>query len=90
MVKIHWLVYIIIGGGVLAASKLIERLDVFFWVGLAFLAIGIFKLVLSFITKQKESPAEVRSAYGSHNFCRKCGSVLMPNSRFCSSCGQKV
>ena len=60
MVKIHWSVYLILGIGVLFTSYKIDsqKFKLFIWLGYAFLAIGVAKLVFGFITRVKESPVE--------------------------------
>ena len=60
MVKIHGIVYLIIGAAVLFTSNKIDsqKFQLFIWVGYLFLVIGIAKLGIGFIKRKKESPAE--------------------------------
>lgn len=64
MVKIHWSVYLIIGGVVLFISnRLNSQTDsrdftLFIWIGYLLLVVGIAKLGIAFINKKKESKVE--------------------------------
>ena len=53
---------IIIGGGVTGIARYLSNdnlnLDFFFWAGIVFIAIGIFKIVMGFITRMPKSGKE--------------------------------
>lgn len=58
--KLHGLVWIIVGAIVAGFSKFIQglkpdaKMDIFFYVGLGFVAFGIFKLIVNYITSDKK------------------------------------
>ena len=59
MAGIHWIVWLVVGAGVAVASQLIGgNLSIFLYIGLLFLVVGIFKLIVRYITTPKESRAE--------------------------------
>ena len=66
MAKIPGIVYLIIGGGVAYVARYLSNedlnLDFFFWIGIVFMAIGVFKIVLSFITRMPKSGKENQTA----------------------------
>ena len=97
MVKIHGLVYILIGIFVAIASYLIDRndLSVFLYVGMFFIAFGVAKIVIQFIMGQKEQQkpqAAQRANIHPQNFkkCQRCGNISRLTDRFCARCGNKL
>ena len=98
MAKIHGFVYIIIGIFVSVASWKInnEDLYLFFYAGILFMGVGVAKLLLSLIRNKKEGEKITHHKEISHHQtqhlqhyrrCRKCGSVMKANDRFCGRCG---
>lgn len=96
MAKIHGLVYVIIGILVSIASWKInkEALYLFFYVGILFIGVGAAKLLLSLISNKKEEEImhhrkiQPQAQHFQHyRRCKKCGSVMKANDRFCSKCG---
>jgi len=90
--KIHGLVYIIVGLFVAAASWEINfgKLLLFFYAGLAFILIGIIKLILG---KRNEAKAAVHHKpqhQARFRYCPRCANILRPHDRFCSVCGAKA
>ena len=54
-----WL-FVIVGIFIGIMSKYIENFQFFYWVGLGFLAIGMFKLLIKYIFRKKQSKADKR------------------------------
>jgi len=97
MGKVHWIVYIILGGAVLLASYNIDsqKFKLFIWIGYLFLIVGIAKLGIWFVTRRKESPAEkkeIKRELQPRNVmsCPRCKSVLYGYMNFCSRCGVRL
>lgn len=99
MVKIHGIVYIILGAAVLFTSNKIDpkKFQLFIWVGYLFLVIGIAKLGIGFIKRKKESPAEqkeFRNYYPQQQraarYCQRCRFQLQGYENFCPGCGQRL
>jgi hypothetical protein len=103
MVKIHGIVYLVLGAGIILASYRIDAqgLKLFIWAGYLFLAIGVFKLVFLFISRKKESgfekkqvqmqmqrPVSQRMQQG--RFCPRCGLNLKGYENFCARCGLQL
>lgn len=99
MVKIHGIIYILLGIFVAIASYLIDRndLSVFVYVGMFFIAFGVAKIVLNFITGQKEEQKSGQTMQRKPNIhpqnfkkCHRCGNVSRLTDRFCARCGNKM
>lgn len=100
MVKIPAIVYLIIGAIVTAGSMYIEGLTIFFYVGLIFIAVGVFKVVIAFVTKPKESAVEKQaegiqqqqrqSAQRGIKTCPRCGAGSYPQANYCYYCGNRI
>ncbi len=101
MVKIHWSFYIILGAGVLWASYKIDpqKFKLFIWLGYVFLAVGVAKLGIWFIRREKESSFErrdiERNVYQPRQrrvarYCPKCGNALQGYENFCPMCAQRL
>ena len=94
MTKIHGAVYIAIGAFVAIVSLLkSDKLFIFLYAGIAFIVIGVSKLILNFLKKggkttkvHQSHPTQVHHA----RYCSQCGNTLKPNDRFCSICGARV
>ena len=101
MVKIHWSFYLILGAGVLWASYKIDpqKFKLFIWLGYVFLAVGVAKLGIWFIRREKETSFERkdvgRSVYQPQQrratrYCRRCGDNLQGDENFCPGCGVQL
>lgn len=108
MAKISGWAYVIVGVAVAIYSKFVEArrpgvaLTIFFWIGVALIAVGVFRLVLAFIAGEKDklrakpdapqgrrarNEAE-RPAYArDYIVCPRCNARLHPQSRYCNWCG---
>lgn len=85
MVKIHGLVYIIIGIIISIPSVIMKegRLKFFLYIGILFIIIGAVKLFLNY-TKKEKKPKNIQTT---HKFCPRCGKVTKQSDQFCSNCG---
>jgi ribosomal protein L40E len=100
MVKIPAIAYLLIGVLISVTSMYIEGLKLFFYVGLLFIAIGVFKIVVRFITKPKETTIEKKAEGISQQqqqyrqpgikVCKNCGAGSYSQARFCYYCGTKL
>ena len=94
MAKIHWLVYILTGAFVSAASWKIDfaKLKIFFYFGLLFVLIGIVKLLFS-IGKNRNKEEKTHHKAGQQHkgrYCHSCGSPAQPHHNFCTKCGARL
>ena len=90
--SIHPAVWVVIGAIVSIASTLIgDKLIVFFYVGLVFLAIGIFKFVVLLTGKDEKVP---RHLHGHSNqtksICYFCKNHVGDTDTFCRVCGSRL
>ena len=94
MVKIHGIAYILIGIFISTASYMINRnnLYIFFYGGMFFIAYGVAKIILKFITRQKEQQKSqsMQKTHQSYKKCHRCGNIAKLTDRFCSKCGTKM
>lgn len=99
MVKIHGIAYILTGIFISIVSYLIDADDlyIFYYGGMFFIAFGVAKIVLKFITVQKEEQKtaqamQQRTNIHSQNYkkCHRCGNASRLTDRFCSRCGTKM
>ena len=93
MAKIHWLVYIIVGAFVSVFSwrEDFQKLMIFFYAGLVFVAIGVMKLVFS----SRKNRAQAKTHHQARNqqkgrYCHNCGSAAQLHHIFCTKCGAKL
>lgn len=93
MAKVHWSIFILVGLFVSIISWRInyEDLYLFFYAGLAFVLIGIVKLILGLNAKKgkKEKNMIKHHAQGA-KYCHNCGYESRLNDRFCSKCGVRL
>ena len=88
--KLPALVWILIGLFISIVSGLIE-LKLFIWVGLAFIAIEIGKLVLTFALKEPEKKVKKsKTAQPKQYYCPRCKSKIDIHGYFCKMCGQRL
>ena len=94
MVKIHGIAYILIGIfiSIVSYSINIKNLYIFFYGGMFFIAYGVAKIVIKFITGQKEQqkPQSMQKTHQSYKKCHRCGNIAKLTDRFCSKCGTKM
>lgn len=106
MAKIHWIIYIAVGLLVSVLSKRLnyDKLIFFFYAGLAFILVGVVKLVYSLRKKDERRQTaqnKRQSAFGRqqnnlqqravHHLkrCPRCGNIARINDRFCNKCGSR-
>ena len=100
MVKIHGIIYILIGIFISIVSYLIDAQDlyIFYYGGMFFIAFGVAKIVLRFIAGGKEGQKDAKinqqkmqaHPVQSYKKCRRCGNVARLTDRFCPRCGTKM
>ena len=103
MASIHGTVYLLIGIGVTIASKIInpEKLKIFFYLGLLFIAWGVMKLFFSYIMAKSSKPRHSQPQPHLHShknpnlqtlarYCSRCGNMLHGHGNFCQYCGAPV
>ncbi len=109
MAQIPGVVYLIVGLVVIGYSRLIEaknpaaNIKIFFWVGLVFLFIGVFKTIIHFVLARSSTPELAAARGAAHKvirqrvggdatqlICSECGAKLHPKSRYCNWCGAPV
>ena len=104
--KIHGIAYLIIGAILSFVSKYIDTkrnsasLTLFFYIGLAFITIGIFKLLVSFILREKIPKPEKQTIQtvlankpqqpAQIKTCPYCHSTVNPANNFCYNCGARL
>ncbi|MBN2112142.1 zinc ribbon domain-containing protein [Candidatus Woesearchaeota archaeon] len=93
MAKIPWYLWIIVGGVMFAVSYRIgESMNIFLYIGLLFLVVGIFKMLVSFILGNKGKKAVKQAAeMRTQQFtCPRCRAVISPDFYFCPNCGTRL
>jgi len=94
MAKIHWLVYIAVGLFVSIASWKIdkERFVFFFYAGLAFVFVGIVKLIFNLVKNRtsKKAKQKIQPQGNSVKHCHQCGNAASPHHKFCVKCGARI
>ena len=96
MAAIPGIVYIIIGAGIAYISRRFGsnemNLQFFLWIGLAFIAIGVFKIVLRFITRMPKSGKKQDSAKAGLkpiNLNQEPDGEISMYSKYCPACKLK-
>ena len=96
MAKIPAWVFIAIGLFVAISSLFrYDKLKVFFYAGLAFIAYGLIKVFSKWASGKTELP-NVGTKHSAHNphlqikYCSRCGSSMRMHDRFCIRCGARV
>ena len=82
MNTILWLILGLLVTGV--SWYLGDKFVLFFYVGVVFLAIALFKTILYFI--MRESPEDKQYRY----VCKRCKKTVSKNDKFCGSCGNRL
>jgi len=96
MAALHWFVWLIAGILVMWGATWVGRgLEFFWWLGLSFVVIGIFKALLAFVFRKSETAAEQQlgkefKVPGGVRYCPRCGSQLRITDLFCGRCGTRV
>lgn len=93
MAKIPWYLWIIVGGVMFGISyKIGESMNIFLYLGMAFLVVGIFKVLVAFILggkgkKTEKEATEIRSRQFS---CPRCRAIIASDFHFCPRCGTRL
>jgi hypothetical protein len=99
--KIPWIVYLIVGGGMIFTIDYLgnDQLNIFKYVGYVFLMAGVFKLLVFFMLGKKRKKLEPRlrpeqmppeQEPKARHICQYCKTPLPPAGRFCPNCGARV
>ena len=99
-VSIPWWVWMIIGAAISGYAKITEMqtdnasMIIFFYLGVLFLAVGVFKLIIKLIFGKKEEKHEPKAhatpePKSSIIKCL-CGTSNYSHSHYCHMCGKKL
>ncbi len=93
MAKIPWFLWVIVGAAMFLISYRIGgKMQIFLYIGLVCLIIGIFKMLVAFILggrgrKAEKEAREIRT----HEFtCQRCRAVVASTYNFCPHCGTRM
>lgn len=64
-----------------------DKLMIFFYVGLVFVAVGIGKLIASYSGKKTAKPGNAASKL---KRCIRCSEMLHHSANYCSKCGTRI
>ena len=93
MAKIPWYLWIIVGAVMFGISYRIgESLNIFLYVGLVFLVVGIFKMLVGFILgdKKKKAVKQAEEIRAQQFTCPRCRAVVASTYYFCPHCGTRL
>lgn len=97
--KIHGIVYLIVGITVIIVSSLIENFLLFIIVGVILTAVGLIKIITGVTKKEKYEPEiqhEKKISYpnsrdpNQYVTCKYCKAYNYPNAKFCHYCGRRI
>ena len=104
MASIPGWIYIIIGVAIAIYSKLLVKetganpfLNIFFYIGVAFIAVGLVKTIFKRSKKDKpvnepHTPVQQKQTQNTPGivYCNRCGAKHYSNSNFCHLCGSRL
>ena len=100
MAKIPWIVYAVVGGGMIYAVEKLqnENLNLFKYVGYVFIIIAVAKLLIWFMLGKKRKTIEPkmkpsdmpREMPKASAVCSYCKAPIPPTGRFCPYCGARI
>ena len=93
MAKIPWWIWLGVGIGMFAMSYRIgETLQFFLYVGMLFIIIGIFKLLVAFIVggRGKRAIKESKELRKQELSCPRCMSIVASDYTYCPHCGTRM
>lgn len=93
MAKIPWYLWIIVGVGMfIIVTRIGEQLDIFIYVAMFFIIVGIFKMIVWLILGGKTKKALLESAeIRQQQFtCPRCMAVIASTYEFCPHCGTRL
>jgi uncharacterized paraquat-inducible protein A len=93
-----WWTWLSVGLLVAVMSSVVGgKLELFVWVGVLFILIGIAKLVIAYVFRQKEAKQEhtqhqYQTPQQTHQafYCPRCRSTVRTHDFFCSRCGTRL
>lgn len=88
-------------GLVVAITAWYTEMPLFFWLGWAFIIVGVAKFVFGYVTRKDESPQErkavqrmlppSRMQHVAHQYYRcACGAAVRASDNFCTYCGRRL
>ena len=95
MASIPWWAWLGIGAFVAITSAGVGgKLQLFAWVGLLFIVIGIAKAVYVFVLSEREAPEQTTAKPAPVRqhvlFCPRCRAQIAQNDYFCRLCGLRL
>jgi len=85
-------------GVIIAVFSLYLEIGLFLWLGMLFIAIGVAKIVIRYMTGTKETSQEKKAVqqyapkmHPAHQYYRcSCGNPVRAADFFCSNCGRRL
>ena len=93
MAKIPWYLWLGVGAIMFFVSQYSEaNLEIFVYIGMFFIVIGIFKLLIAFIVGGRGKKAEKEAEEIRHQqfMCPRCRNVVASTYTFCPHCGTRM
>ncbi|MBD3318975.1 hypothetical protein GF342_03630 [Candidatus Woesearchaeota archaeon] len=89
--SIHPLVWILVGTLVTGISWFVgDSLIIFFYVGVAFFAWGLFWILIRRITAPEKAPREGVQRRAKRFVCYRCKQEVGPVTQYCPHCGVRI
>ena len=92
MAKIPWWLWLGVGAVMFAMSYSVEKLQVFMYIGMLFIILGVFKLLVAFIIggRAKRAVKESMELRTQEFSCPRCKAVVASSYEFCPHCGTRL
>lgn len=89
--KIPWWVYLVVGLFVSVTSAVVgESMRFFVWLGLLFVLIGLIKLVIFFVLRERPKTSPQTHSRPAALFCPRCKVTVHERDYFCRYCGMRL
>ncbi len=91
--KIPALVWLMLGILLTVVSYYLgDEFVLFFYAGLLIIALGVFKLILSYVFSPKETIIEKKAVQQKDHYskCRHCNNITRKIDYYCSMCGKQL
>ncbi|MBT3304604.1 hypothetical protein HN592_02390 [Candidatus Woesearchaeota archaeon] len=90
--KLHALVYIVVGLAVTIISAFNDQLTLFVAVGIVFMFIGIIKFIGNKPVKELDTPRSPREVSSDNKYvkCSHCKAWNHPHIKFCHHCHRRI
>ncbi len=93
MAKIPWWLWLGVGAVIfIVSSRTGEKMQVFLYIGMFFIIVGVFKMIVAFILGAQKQRARVEAKeIRTHQFtCPRCNSSIASDFGFCPHCGTRL